>query len=705
LKSDGSVDTSTYLSSSTLYSTIAFTINGNDVEIGDEVSIGSGLSFNDTTYTISSSDTLDSVTGRGATTTNAIVVGSLKSQGDIGVTQADGDFLVRLYQSSADGFIQLYTGEATPVSRVKISSYGDSYINPSASGRLGVGTTAPTAKLHINAANGDGLKITTADVATIKMGSTNGGTSYWGFATTNLAASDFGIYQSNSVGGDPITAGTPRLYFKSDGNVGIGTTSPSKQLEILYPSYIDKDTVQGLIRLTGQSNTENSGDIPSAGVGIEFYNKWSGGAPYSIGRISARGSQSYDGGLQFDVAQNSAPGQSNFTTAMTILDTGNVGIGTTNPTTKLYVDGGETTFNRGNSDGAIARFRGKNAEKAVIGTVDSWFASNVGIGLTSPLAPLAIQANSGAAVMRTVGRSVDNISSLDFYNSAQTVGNYIQSNSSWIRARADGGFHFSNGSTPTTTDTDGFTINGMNVGINTTNPQYKLDVAGTVRFNGNTALITDASSGNYSLIQHNYGGSTKAFSGYNAGFALYGGESGVDTRLQAGGQYALSIKNDTLNVGIGTTSPSYKLDVNGSFNCTSMNVTENISTSTGNVVVQNGAGIYSIKSTIGTSTSGTAFRIANTNDVQAARATFVAETANYQVAKIYEVVKAGTADPVAFKVVDTGPSGEEDFSVSFSNDGGDLLCTVTNDSANESLTLVTTIFVGGSNTSQTVSNS
>jgi hypothetical protein len=85
--------------------------------------------------------------------------------------------------------------------------------------------------------------------------------------------------------------------------------------------------------------------------------------------------------------------------------------------------------------------------------------------------------------------------------------------------------------------------------------------------------------------------------------------------------------------------------------------------------------------------------------------TFVAETANYQVAKIYEVVKAGTADPVAFKVVDTGPSGEEDFSVSFSNDGGDLLCTVTNDSANESLTLVTTIFVGGSNTSQTVSNS
>jgi hypothetical protein len=121
------------------------------------------------------------------------------------------------------------------------------------------------------------------------------------------------------------------------GDVGIGTTDPNQQLEILYPSYIDKDTVEGLIRLTGQSNTENAGDTPSAGVGIEFYNKWTGGAPYSIGRISARASQSYDGGLQFDVAQNSAPGQSNFTTAMTILDNGNVGIGTTSPQSILDI--------------------------------------------------------------------------------------------------------------------------------------------------------------------------------------------------------------------------------------------------------------------------------------------------------------------------------------------------------------------------------
>jgi hypothetical protein len=124
-------------------------------------------------------------------------------------------------------------------------------------------------------------------------------------------------------------------YFA--GKVGIGTESPDQQLEILYPSYINKDTVEGLLRLTGQSNTENAGDIFSAGVGIEFYNKWTGGLPYSIGRISARASQSFDGGLQFDVSQNTGAGQTNFITAMTILDTGNVGIGTTSPGSKLTV--------------------------------------------------------------------------------------------------------------------------------------------------------------------------------------------------------------------------------------------------------------------------------------------------------------------------------------------------------------------------------
>jgi hypothetical protein len=134
------------------------------------------------------------------------------------------------------------------------------------------------------------------------------------------------------------------LLQPSGGNVGIGiaTANPSTLLHILYPSNIGKDTVQGVIRLTGQANTENIGTIPSAGTAIEFFNSWNGGgstSEYSVARISGRASQGYDGGLQFDVGTNTGPGQSGYTTAMNILANGKVGIGTTSPAESLDVNG------------------------------------------------------------------------------------------------------------------------------------------------------------------------------------------------------------------------------------------------------------------------------------------------------------------------------------------------------------------------------
>ena len=68
---------------------------------------------------------------------------------EAGVTQADGDYLAKMYELNADGFLSLYTGEATPIERTRMASYGTSFIVPPISSRttsskaaLSVGTNA-----------------------------------------------------------------------------------------------------------------------------------------------------------------------------------------------------------------------------------------------------------------------------------------------------------------------------------------------------------------------------------------------------------------------------------------------------------------------------------------------------------------------------------------------------------------------------------
>lgn len=196
-------------------------------------------------------------------------------------------------------------------------------------------------------------------------------------------------------------------------------------------------------------------------------------------------------------------------------NTGNVGIGTTNPTDKLVVFDPTTS-----GAGGITIRRGNYARLSIIS--DNYWS---GIELRRD--------SAGAA-----GRP-----HIDFTNDLTT--NF------GIRVSA-----------PTN---DALAIEGGNVGIGTTNPTSKLEV------NGDLAVTGAQSFGRQTrqminLWRTNYGIGVQSSTQYyrtDKNFAWYKGGSHHGSELNAGGgTIQMVIKNG--NVGIGTNDPKQKLDVNGS---------------------------------------------------------------------------------------------------------------------------------------------
>jgi hypothetical protein len=210
-----------------------------------------------------------------------------------------------------------------------------------ASGNVGIGTTSPAAKLHVGQSNqeirfdynGTDSFYGSLRWAGLQLGN-NGANRFVAGRTMPGGLFDFYVNNTNEAADyNQSPNGILAMRISSSGNVGIGTTSPLGKLSVTNTTAYDGDEsnwTADSISLYGAVDNA-SGDYFG---GITWHN----GARRRAGIASVMEHADSDYvGLAFFTQGTDGPGP--MAESMRITRSGNVGIGTTNPTHKLAVNG------------------------------------------------------------------------------------------------------------------------------------------------------------------------------------------------------------------------------------------------------------------------------------------------------------------------------------------------------------------------------
>jgi len=479
---------------------------------------------------------------------------------------------------------------------VRITTNGTDRLTVDDTGRVGIGTTNPSQKLHVTG----NLRVNDQAISPSI------------FLRDDDAAGDVQFTQRNS--GDFVlvngattrstifeTGGSERFRITSDGNVGIGTSVPGAKLDIkgtsgTYPTQIIQHSaldVEGEFLRTSRTDS-----------GVRYHS------------IVARQSATTTTGnnyIQFKIHDPSG-GQTAQNTALHLDGTGNVGIGTTAPDELLHIRGDVAEFKGTNTSSInvtggteqVFKFGIEGQRNSVYGPAgsiifrqdgSSWSAVEPNFKPTrielctqdstttdtSETPRLVVDKNGLVGIGTTAPVSLLNVKS-PLFNTAETVAAFGNSTipdglEIITNGNLDWGFNAKNSRNLTfgTNQNERMRItSGALVGIGTSVPSVKLEVArlgaawtGAAPAAGTTLFIHNGNNVNTSPTHLQFG------AGNNATSAVYFGDSdeedvGAIIYNHLDDDLAFRVNNDDRLhitsgglVGIGTTAPEAKLSIVG----------------------------------------------------------------------------------------------------------------------------------------------